>query len=121
MTLNINASEFDIILHSSILMHRIEEQLVDKFNRKFSDSRERKTKSPTGYNKQELIELSIEWITFLLEEKAVQKEMDMNIVLHMKNDLCDIRIKVIMAKCEKWGITSDIKNIINHPYLNANY
>jgi len=26
-----------------------------------------------------------------------------------------------MAKCEKWGITSDIKNIINHPYLNANY
>lgn len=95
-----------ILQSKLVLLDRIEEQLLSKFNDRYPDSMlvHIKTKNYDYLERDELITLTSDWIQFWVEEKPVKKEENMAMVLQMKEYLCSLRIQMLLKQAREWQI-----------------
>ena len=93
-------TEFD-----QFLLSRIEDQMIEKFQKKFPLI---KTKNPQFIDENELFDLIIEWIDFWICEKPQVMKIPTT-VLMMKKLVCEKRIEILIDFAEKHKIAEAIK------------
>jgi hypothetical protein len=97
--------------HTQELIERIEEQMIERFNKCYPDGMLNKKMSLTRF---ELVSLTAEWVGYWISEKPIIKSInDKNyIVLAMKDKLCMIRIHKILEQAAMWNIREDVVKLI---------
>jgi len=88
-----------------LLLSRIEDQMIEKFQKKFPLI---KTKDPQYIDENELFDLVIEWIDFWISEKPQIMKVPKS-VLVMKKLVCEKRIEILIDFAEKYNIAEAIK------------
>ena len=93
--------------HHKLLMSRIEDQMLEKFNIKYPDNEFIKSKNPDYLDREEMFNLLTEWIDFWLSEKPIIKKEAT--VLIMKSEVCDTRINLLLKQARDWDMEKDVR------------
>lgn len=86
--------------HSKNLLSRIEDQLLDKFNKQYPDQdNEILSVNPDDdyISSDKLAKVIENWINFWLMERPVTKFDTKNTVIAMKDHICKIRLKLLIS------------------------
>ena len=86
------------LMDEQVLLSRIEDQLIEKFNSKFANAS----------NKDDVIDTVTRWLYFFNAEKIVRKDGSFPPVLAMKHRVCDVRITILVHKLDKLGLYSKL-------------
>jgi hypothetical protein len=81
-----------------VLLSRIEDQLIAKFNKRFAGAS----------NRDDVLETVINWLYFFYAEKTIRKDGMVPQVLAMKHHVCDQRIGILVRKLEKLGLYNEL-------------
>lgn len=84
--------------HEAELLSRIEDQMIEKFNKNYINTDIKKCES-----KDELISILVEWANFWYNERPITKFHSE--VVEMKKGVCDIRIVAIYRQAERLGLS----------------
>ena len=94
----------------ALVLERIEEQCLERFNAKFPDEMYTSRGRDTVVSKEELISLCKQWLEFWVAERPVSKTP--SAIVRLKQKVCDSRINKIKTQADKWSITDHIASYL---------
>lgn len=99
-----NASSLNLRVHQFTLA-RIEEQLLEKFSVMYPDHKYKVSNEDIRLSNEELTHMLCDWLQFWYSERPLIKdEICAHPVLHMKKQVCDLRVCMIKELAKKFNV-----------------
>ncbi len=93
----------------SKLLDRIEEQLIEKFDKEFPNSLLDNDDPNRELSRSELLPILKQWCDFWIAERPIMKiESD---VLVMKEHICNMKLAMMITYSKKWGLDKDLQKM----------